>query len=593
MKAIMVMFDTLRRKALPSYGNEWIKAPNFKRLQQKTAVFDNFYAGSLPCIPARRELHTARYNFLHRSWGPLEPFDDSMPEVLKNNGVYTHLVTDHAHYLEDGGATYHNRYNTWECFRGQEGDRWKGHVGDIEIPEQLGTVKGGVSFKQNWVNRSYQKNEEDVSAYKTFEAGIEFIDNNKDEDNWFLQIECFDPHEPFFTPQKYKDMYPHEYNGKHFDWPSYQPVTEAKDAKEHVNYEYAALISMCDNYLGKVLDAMDKNNMWKDTMLIVNTDHGFLLGEHEWWGKNVQPFYDDIVHLPFFIWNPKLGVKNERRSSLTQTIDIAPTILEYFDIKIPSHMQGKSLKEVIKDNKEIRDYALFGMHGGHVNVTDGKHVYMRSSVKPDNKPLNEYTLMPTNMRNFFNKNKLKKSELTNEFSFADNMPILKVPANAFLSSYRFGNKLFDLEDDPLQLNNIDDLDLELKIIEMMRKAMIESEAPDEQYERIGIYKDKQLSKDDLIKQNELRKAYERLELSENYTISKKAKKQLLFLKYSLPIKYQSNFESRVEEICENNNIKDIDKRAVVIIADILLDILNIGDKKYLFIKLIEFADKVD
>ena len=87
MKAIMVMFDSLNRHMLPSYGYQDIVAPNFERLAQKTVTFDQCYAGSLPCMPARRELHTGRYNFLHRSWGPLEPYDDSMPEVLKENGI--------------------------------------------------------------------------------------------------------------------------------------------------------------------------------------------------------------------------------------------------------------------------------------------------------------------------------------------------------------------------------------------------------------------------------------------------------------------------------------------------------------------------
>ena len=77
MKAIMVMFDSLNRHMLPSYGCEWIHAPNFERLAERSITFDNCYVGSMPCMPARRELHTGRYNFLHRSWGPLEPFDDS------------------------------------------------------------------------------------------------------------------------------------------------------------------------------------------------------------------------------------------------------------------------------------------------------------------------------------------------------------------------------------------------------------------------------------------------------------------------------------------------------------------------------------
>ena len=113
MKAIMVMFDSLNRHMLPPYGCDWVHAPNFQRLAERTVSFSNSYVGSMPCMPCRREFHTGRYNFLHRSWGPLEPFDDSVPEILKQNGVYTHLVSDHYHYWEEGGATYHTRYTSW------------------------------------------------------------------------------------------------------------------------------------------------------------------------------------------------------------------------------------------------------------------------------------------------------------------------------------------------------------------------------------------------------------------------------------------------------------------------------------------------
>ena len=125
MKAILLLFDSLNRHCLEPYGCDWTHTPNFRRLAERSVRFDRCYAGSLPCMPARRELHTGRYNFLHRSWGPVEPYDDSMPELLKKNGVYTHLISDHQHYWEDGGATYHTRYSSWECVRGQEGDNWQ------------------------------------------------------------------------------------------------------------------------------------------------------------------------------------------------------------------------------------------------------------------------------------------------------------------------------------------------------------------------------------------------------------------------------------------------------------------------------------
>ena len=168
MRTIMVMFDTLTRKFLPSYGCNWTKLPNFKRLEQRCTTFDNFYAGSLPCMPARRELHTGKHNFLHRSWGPLEPFDRSCVEVLRAEGVYTHLCTDHSHYWEDGGCTYHNRYDTWEGFRGQEGDRFVAHDIPVDMPEKRHPLnKTGISVTQHYRNRERQRTEEEMSDRKS------------------------------------------------------------------------------------------------------------------------------------------------------------------------------------------------------------------------------------------------------------------------------------------------------------------------------------------------------------------------------------------------------------------------------------------
>jgi arylsulfatase A-like enzyme len=557
------MFDTLRKKSLPCYGNKDVIAPNFKRLAEKTVVFDNFYAGSLPCIPARRELHTGRYNFLHRSWGPLEPFDESSFETLKKNGIYSHLVTDHSHYLEDGGATYHNRYSTWECFRGQEGDRWKPQIEDVDIPKQLDTVKSGESFRQNWVNRKYQNEESNTSMAKVFGAGLEFIDNNIDKDNWVLQIESFDPHEPFVAPKKYRDLYEDNYKGDFFDWPSYQPVTENEEAVKHMKINYAALVSMCDEYLGKVLTKMDELNMWEDTMLIINTDHGLLLTEHDWWGKNLQPFYNEISDLPFFIYNPKVKEQNVRRNALAQTIDIPATLLDFFEVEGQKHMQGKSLLDTIVNDSSVRDAGLFGMHGGHVNIVDNKHVYMRSSISPDNSPLNQYTLMPTNIRNFFKKKQLMNAQLVNNFEFAENIPMLQVPTTSFLASYRFGNCLYDNIKDRNQLNPLDNVDIELTMLEKLRCKMNESEAPIEQYERLGLYKDRNLTEDELIEQKQEYKNYFKTSLSNEFQIEDKGVHQLLALKQFIVQEKRDGFEDMAKDYLDKKGIKTIDEHVVM------------------------------
>ncbi len=484
MKVIMVMFDSLNKHMLPPYGNDWVVAPNFKRLAENSVVFDNCFAGSLPCMPARREIHTGRYNFLHRSWGPLEPFDNSMPEILKNNGIYTHLISDHYHYWEDGGATYHTKYSSWEISRGQEGDPWKGVVGNIDIPHNIN--KNSPRARQDWVNRIYMQNENLHPQNKTFNLGLEFIEKNHSEDNWFLQIETFDPHEPYFTYKKFEDLYPHNYNGPLWDWPEYKEADKSDAEIRHIRYKNAALISMCDENLGKVLDLMDKYNLWRDTMLIVNTDHGFLLGEHNWFGKSVMPLYNEIVNIPFFIYHPEFKVKGERRGTLVQTIDIAPTILDFFNVKIPDEMLGKSLKETIKNDKKVREYALFGVHGGHINITDGKFVYMRAPVNDDGSPLFEYTLMPAHMQHSFSVEELQNIELSEPFNFTKGCKLMKIPAFDWRNLKRFGNLLFDLEKDPAQMMPVTDKNVEKLMLENMIKLMKENDAPEEQYVRVGI-----------------------------------------------------------------------------------------------------------
>lgn len=481
MKAIVLMFDSLNRHLLSPYADTIVDAPNFARLAARAATFDNFYAGSMPCMPARREMHTGRYNFLHRSWGPLEPFDDSMPELLRDAGVHTHLASDHPHYWEDGGATYHTRYSTWEFFRGQEGDPWKGHVSEVDPSAPVHQRM----LRQDVVNRSYMPTEAEHSQTLTVDAGLHFLDTNADADRWMLQIELFDPHEPFFAHQQYKDRYPHEYDGPVFDWPGYQKVTEPESQVEHARLEYAALVSMCDRSLGRVLDAMDEHDLWDDTMLIVNTDHGFLLGEHGWWAKSVQPWYNELVHLPMFLWDPRTAERDTRRGELAQTIDIAPTLLRFFDLEPTPDMQGIDL--ALPEEALTRESVLFGIHGGHVNVTDGRHVYMRAAAEQSNTPLEEYTLMPTHMRSRFAPAELTAWEPSEPLPFTKGVRTMRMPATpGWMNPWQHGTLLFDLSTDPGQEHPLVDDEAELRMIRLLVDALRAADAPASQFTRLGL-----------------------------------------------------------------------------------------------------------
>lgn len=499
MKAIMVMYDSLNRHMLESYGCDWTRTPNFKRLAERATQFENAYVGSLPCMPARRELHTGRPNFLHRSWGPMEPFDDSMPELLRKAGICSHLVSDHQHYWEDGGATYHTRYTSWECIRGQEGDPWKEDLNLAPEKRSVFAAKqamwqhplfGAMNFHDQ-VNRSYMDTEEKTSQAQTFDAGIEFLNVNHTADNWFLQIESFDPHEPFFCDEKYRQHFDSPLHGEDAlgaDWPPYMPVAEDEDVVKTVRNYYAALLEKCDMNLGRVLDKMDEYDLWKDTMLIVCTDHGFLLGEHNWWGKSAMPSYNEIAHTPLYVYDPRFDSAEKKCDAFAQMPDLAATLLEFFGLPLTPDMTGKPLRLAMEKGEQLHEYVVFGYHGGEICVTDGTWLYMNAPEHPED-PYYEYTLMPTHMRSRFSVEELKDMTLAGPFSFTKGLQVLRIQAHGSQvggSSEAVPSRLFNLKEDPGQLREFQNESVVKQMKQLIRDYMKRTDAPRELYHRYGI-----------------------------------------------------------------------------------------------------------
>ncbi|MBC2595916.1 sulfatase [Ruficoccus amylovorans] len=496
MKAVIVMYDSLNRHMLEPYGCTWARTPNFKRLAARSLTFDNSYICSMPCMPARRDLHTGRPNFLHRGWGPLEPYDDSMPEILRERGIHTHLATDHQHYWEDGGANYHPRYTTFDLIRGQEGDPWYAQVSLPPEPQREGRRTDRMAL-QDVLNRNYTSDAKQYPMNVTFDKGLEFLKRNHATDNWMLQIESFDPHEPFFSLDEFREPYRahfDSYTGQPFEWPEYREVREPVASVEHLRYEYAALVNGCDQQLGRVLDAFDQYNLWEDTMLIVCTDHGFLLGEHDCWAKCWMPFYNEIARTPFFIWSPRHPeYAGERRQALIQpAIDIPVTLLNYFGSTPTAAMTGQDLSACICDDTPVREHAIFGIFGGHVNITDGDYVYMRGPTSVDNQPLYEYTCTPARMRSRYPVEQLSQTEsLAPRFDFDKNCPNLKIPTRCFSGNntdarQRLPTQLFALGRDPHQLHPMAAPEIESRFCAALAQELILCDAPDEQFQRLGL-----------------------------------------------------------------------------------------------------------
>ena len=497
MRIVFVLLDSLNRNAMTPYGSEAIHTPNFTRFQERAITFDNHYVGSLPCMPARRDLHTGRSHFLHRSWGPLEPFDDSFPELLKQNGVYSHLITDHHHYFADGGATYHQRFSSWELIRGQAIDRWK-----AEVEPDFDSLKSQHHPVQHhrtnyMINRQYMKNEEDYCAPQLFKLADDFLRKNHQADNWLLQLECFDPHEPFHAPPRFRELYPTNYEGPILDWPIYDRVTETPEEIAELRANYAALVTMTDEYFGVLLDFFDTHDLWSDTALILTTDHGFLLGEHDWWAKNRMPVYDEIAHIPLMIYHPDFAHQGgTRRGALTQTADIMPTVLDMSGQTIPKDVTGRSLVPVLSLDDKERDSLIFGYFGAAVNVCDGRYSYFHYPEVCAAEHLFEYTLMPTRMTTRFSISELLDATLHPSFSFTKGVPVLRLPPKTDedgvpvevqgMSFADQQSQLFDLQNDPGQKTPIDNPEKIAQMRQLIIDNMVRLDAPAEAFVRFGF-----------------------------------------------------------------------------------------------------------
>jgi hypothetical protein len=310
-------------------------------------------------------------------------------------------------------------------------------------------------------------------------------------------VECFDPHEPFFAPERFKEQYRTGWNAGVLDWPHYKKVAESTEEIAEIRANYAALVAMCDDYFGKLLDYFDAHDLWSDTALILSTDHGYLLAEHDWWGKNLMPYYAEISNIPLVVHHPAHAVQaSGRRQALTQTTDLMPTFLDLFGVEIPPEVQGRSLLPLVAEDRKVRDVAIFGMFGGPIGATDGRYTYYLYPEDLYGPGLHEYTLMPMHLHSLFTAAEMKTSQLAGPFDFTKDMPLLRIDAlkdarripihDDKLFDPGVGTTLYDLEQDPKQTKPFRHSEIEERIIRGIAEVLSAHDTPPEFYARYGI-----------------------------------------------------------------------------------------------------------
>jgi arylsulfatase A-like enzyme len=493
--AIVILLDSLNRHMLGAYGGREFETPNLDAFAARSLRFNKHYAGSLPCIPARHDILCGALDFLWKPWGSIELWEDALTWYLRNAGVVSMLVSDHPHLFEVGGENFHTDFSAWEYERGHESDPWKTRPD----PSWVGAPLMGRRFIAYDNSRGYFRDESDFPGPRTMRAAAKWLDENAGaHDRLFLFVDEFDPHEPFDAPEPYASMYDDTWEGPHLIWPPYASGAVARgvlsEREGHqVRASYGAKLTMIDAWFGRIIDAIERNGMWDDTVVFVLTDHGHYLGEKDIWGKPGVPVYEPLGHIPLLVAWP--GVSPGVNDALTASVDIFATLTEIFGVEVAHRTHGKSLVPLITgDAERVREWALAGVWGREVHVIDSQTKYARAPVS-GNEPLsmwsNRWSTMPISG---LHRLRLPRPD---ERAYLDRMPGSKVPVIRqpfrggdllpFWAMGQFsGNHLYDLYNDPAEDENRAGESTEKGAADLLFQALREVEAPDDQFARLGF-----------------------------------------------------------------------------------------------------------
>jgi arylsulfatase A-like enzyme len=493
MRTILITLDSLNRHFLSRYGGP-VDMPALDRLGDAGCTFNGHFTGSAPCIPARREMLTGTLELRHRGWGPLEPFDRTLPKMLSEKGVPSMLITDHYHYFENGGENYHVDFTGYEFIRGHESDNWK--TFPYDDGETLNPQTHTVPAHER--NRQTFQSKEEYPCARTFAAAEEWVRENVDTEEFFLYIDEFDPHEPFFVPQEYLDRVDNSgYEGPRLEWPKYGSWNGDDVELSHLRRRYTAKLLFLNDLLESFFSLLEAKGMYDDTTIICTTDHGHYLGEHGNIGKPGTDNWNTLFHIPM-VCKPAAGlgaVGGRYTNALTTTADLCATVADLHQLDFDPSLYGRSFFPLLTGEAEqTREYVLYGYFGGQLSYCDGSYSFHKRPGEP-NAPLHLYTTRLTThpsktpaLQELF---RLSDEKEIDAFLKDTDYPVIRlaVPLDAQLSwcaDHYMPDTAFDLYADPEQERPLRDPILLARLRQEMIAAMSRERFPPEQFERLSL-----------------------------------------------------------------------------------------------------------
>jgi arylsulfatase A-like enzyme len=361
MNVILIVLDSLRKDHVGAYGNDWIQTPNLDALAKESLKFTQAYPESIPTIPARRSIHTGLRTWPFRNWIPQKgetffpagwqriPEDQTtLSETLKPEGYNTALITDTQHMFK-ASMNFQRGFDIFDYIRGQERDRYRSPLRISEDLVDRYTVDGNddnmrAKVRQYLANTTYRKKEGDWFAPQVFTRAMDYLEIAREAQPFFLVVDSFDPHEPWDPPKKYVNLYDEGYRGSEPIAPNYDKAGWiSENETKRMRNLYAAEVTLADRWLGNFLDKVEDTGLMESTLIMVLSDHGVALAEHDATGKPFFALWPELTDIPFFVRYPGGEGAGETSDYYASTHDVAPTVLGALGIEPRQQMQGQDL----------------------------------------------------------------------------------------------------------------------------------------------------------------------------------------------------------------------------------------------------------
>jgi iduronate 2-sulfatase len=334
---LLIVVDDLA-PALNCFGTSAVKSPNIDKLAARGMRFERNYCQSPLCNPSRASMFTGKRPETIKVLSNSAYFRNTagmasiktIPQYFKQYGYYTAGVGKLM------GEPGNPDYRSWTTLLNQsryrtliKADEYGDEKKEVKaIPDSAATVDNLVASE-----------------------AVKFLEANKSR-KFFLATGFRRPHQPWFVPKKYLDMYPISSIKLPANWRGSNQQT----AKKWLAGYYAS-VSYVDAMIGQVLNKLYQTGLDKKTVVILVGDHGYLLGEHGLWTK--MKLWEEDMIAPMIISYPGMPNRGARSRSLTELIDVYPTVAQLCGLPTPAGMEGSSLVPVLNNPSAKVKSAIF------------------------------------------------------------------------------------------------------------------------------------------------------------------------------------------------------------------------------------------